>query len=110
MKSSQKEGSRDGLWDFVNCLLEDRWERSMAPSSLFPLQHGVPEVCLVCFLFLRLGKLKDGAQLRWGSRIIMKPLFHGSWPHPRSSDQVLIPAGVGELLTQGFEARSLFGV
>lgn len=40
----------------------------------------------------------------------MKPLFHGSWPRSRSSDQVLIPAGVGELLTQGFEARSLFGV
>lgn len=113
MKSSQeKEGrNQDGLLNFVDCLLdEDRWEKSMAPSSLFPLQQGVPEVSLVCLLFLHLGKLKDGAQLRWRSRIIMKPLFHGSWPYPRSSDHVLIPAGVGELLTQGLEARSLFGV
>lgn len=77
-KSSQEKGgrSRDGLLDFVDCLLEeDRWERSLAPSSLFPLQHGISEVCL---LFLHLGKLKVGAQLRWRSRIIMKPLFHGS--------------------------------
>ena len=37
-------------------------------------------------------------------------LFCGSWPRPRSSDQVLIPGDTCEFLTQVFEARSLLGV
>lgn len=36
--------------------------------------------------------------------------FCRSWPHPRSSDQVLIPSDTCEFLTQVFETRSLLGI